>query len=321
MRISQPVGPQAARRETLYLAVFLLMVTMLLTACSAHAQVKYVVPLAPMTVQFFAHPDQIILPDKVQVMYTNGKTGMKHVTWDTSVLHDPIMRGVEVTGTVDGVTLPARALVLIDQTYVLDLPRLTIEEVEDANVAANMEHACAVEIAPETSIAWSPDKQVMAAAFDYAFALWHLGETYPDAVSSLSGAGIGGLHHPTWSYDGKYVAVHNGFGAYGTLYVLSYPDCRVCASLPVYKVICWAPDADELLIAFPSDIRPAFAAPVDSTADLMIYNVDTGKARMLLQADEYTIYWPTGWNDPDEVTYGANAGGKIETGLSLHLDR
>lgn len=319
ININQTLKPKTARQETLLLLLFLLVLMLVLSSCSGGAQVRYVFSPPPMTVQAFTSPGQIVWPDKVQVLYTNGKTDMRHVTWDASVLRDPIMRGVEVTGAVKGVTLPAKALVLIDQSCVVDLPRLTLKEVESVDVAHNMEQACAVGVAPDTAIAWSPDKQVMAAAFDYAFALWHLGEAYPDALDSLPERG--GLHHPMWSHDGRYVAVHDGFGASGVLHVLSYPDCEIRASLPVYRVSCWSPDTHELLIAVPSGVQSAFAAPTESTASLALLNADTGEAETLLQADEKTIYWPAGWEDPDEVLYDVLSRGKLETDLALPLDR
>ncbi len=177
------------------------------------------------------------------------------------------------------------------------VPELSADMVADPELLNQQ-----LQLAGMRDICWSPDRSVVAFLTATDCYLWRLHQPASEKLDLVEG-GFGQLHRLSWSPDGKYLAVHEGFGAETILKVIAWPDPEVVLDTPVYTLAYWSPEEAKLLLAVPSDRAPQLSFIADYVADLLLYEPASSEWQTLLETDGTTSYRPLGWANADEVFY------------------
>lgn len=308
------------------LAIFLVATLATVVACGSG--IESIGELRPVLVYPSSTVGQVNLPKQVTVTYSDGSTALMDVAWETSKLPETLTTDIEVIGKVKGTSLPVRVQLDVrkptadDDEFWLDppLPLLTNEELNGSKLAMIMEDkALSMNWTKEMALAWSPDQQTLAYITAQSFWVWPLGEKQPTKVEQVGDAGYGGLGHPAWSYDGKYLSVHLGFSSEMDLLVFDPSNLKLVRKLKMYGLGFWAPESDCILYACDSGIQQASIFTIDHTTDLALFAMDTGEKQMLLKADAKTLYSAVGWAGPRQVRYNRNVDGRYEENLQLSV--
>lgn len=99
--------------------------------------------------------------------------------------------------------------------------------------------------------------------------------TRKEAVVPMSGSQMS-LHGPAWSFDDRYVSVHDGTAAMNLLYVADASAMRRRLTVSVVNGIVWAPASHSFaFVQTDPSVPQAVATELDGATQLKIYNMDT----------------------------------------------
>ncbi len=146
-------------------------------------------------------------------------------------------------------------------------------------------------------ISWSKNKSRVAffkntEDYEVQMYLWNVGEERENKVAGASG----NLYDLKWSPDSRFVTVNEGTSTvYETLIIdpdnLTIADKIVNAGGPV-----WSPDSARLALAVLNNKKPMVAVEWDGTCDLVIYDLKTKSADVILAAENDFYYSPKSWD-------------------------
>ncbi|MBU7006014.1 DUF3298 domain-containing protein [Phosphitispora fastidiosa] len=146
-------------------------------------------------------------------------------------------------------------------------------------------------------ISWSKNKSRVAffkntEDYEVQMYLWNVGEARENKVAGASG----NLYDLKWSPDSRFVTVNEGTSTvYETLIIdpdnLTIADKIVNAGGPV-----WSPDSARLAFAVLNNKKPIVAVEWDGTCDLVIYDLKTKNADVILAAENDFYYSPKSWD-------------------------
>lgn len=91
--------------------------------------VESINPLPDITISQWTNPEEILFPSVVTVVYSNGTTVQKAVTWNTESLNTKVAGIYELEGTVEGTTLKAVVKVIVQglKAFVISNPSIDRE--------------------------------------------------------------------------------------------------------------------------------------------------------------------------------------------------
>lgn len=122
----------------------------------------------------------------------------------------------------------------------------------------------------------------------------------------------GNLHDIKWSKDGKYFIVTEGTSIVGTTYIISMENRKDIVSIKTVGEVIWAPDSRKLLIGVENNQKRAIDGELDGTIDLALYHIGGKIVEPLIEADQYTDYFPKYWDESGKIGYVKIVDGKTE---------
>jgi hypothetical protein len=274
-----------------------------------------IAPLKPVIARFGGFLGKTTLPATVTVTYRDGTTAERPVTWELGGwATDPLWTDGEddditVSGAVEGTETRATLLIDLRKGQAEDL-RLSAAELAESDRTGVMQRRADESIYVDAS-AWSPDHSVLALLLGDKLCVWPLGDSVPQAVTAVKDELLALLD---WSFDGRYVSVHAGpSGTYHTFIAVSYPELAIGYHGNIVNPARWSPDTHEALIGLENGH--------DVSADLALLDVDSGRTRTLLAADEKTFCYAVGWASPGVVLYDRSCpqGGESQKGLTMSV--
>ncbi len=134
----------------------------------------------------------------------------------------------------------------------------------------------------------------------------YLGELYVRRVGEQKEIMIegvrGNLYDIKQSHDGKYIIVNDGTAEYCMTVIVSLEDLAVVDVIDNLGGPVWSPDSNQLAFAWPNDKEPIIMLELESTTDLVLYDVESKTKEVLLMGDNDVICIPVTW-DADGLKY------------------
>lgn len=308
-------------RRLAAMALFLA-IALPLAACSP--RITAVVPPKTQLVYPESLASQLVLPSEVAVNYRDGSSGLAKVVWDTAGLPERLTADAELLGRIANSDRSVTLQLAVRRPTAEDevefwadppLPMLTDRELAAPDCQEIMLRlVSALSQNPERSIVWSADRQTLAYVTMESFWVWPLGARTPSKLEAASGAGLGGLSHPAWSHDSRWLSVQLGFSSEQALLLFEPEQWQLVRRINIYQQAFWAPDSNWQLCARDGGLEQKASFTIDYTTDLVLVSAETGEERVLLAADEQTLYSALGWSGPDVVRYGRNLNGSYGEG-------
>lgn len=268
----------------------------------------------------FGEFEPSLLPAQVQVLLADGTATMVPVTWDLSAVPTVLEHDFELTGRVAGTDLPAQLPVAVLDTWLeAPLPTFTAAELAEPNLVGRIRQAIAK--GEPNYVAWNPAEDAVAFVTDCSVYIWQVGQPAAGKVAPADRSQFGGLSQPSWSGDGQYLLVHNGYSSFAEAVVIRYPERELARVLPASVFASWSLNGHELLLTQQNQIKLSEPVAMEQSTDLVLFDVDSGTRRVLLAGDDRVAYFASGWADPEQVLYRRIVDGKAESEQTMAISR
>lgn len=261
--------------------------------------------------------DEIELPAELDVSFVGHSGEKAPVVWDTAAWTGKYLeKTIKLCGRVANILEPAYLVVAV-------LPTLTTEELTSGNAAALM--ADRLDNDPAFyQCTWAPGRDGVT----FMLGMDIRGDAAPlyvwktDSPTAVRAKGklqrIGFYHGLAWSYDGRYLAVHDNPSGETALYIVDGETLEVVQTMCTWSIGYWSPDSPEYLVAsLEGGQAPTFPFAISPTTDLVLINAASGERKTLLAADSETLYSPQGWKGPGQALYTRNHKGEVTQDLVL----
>lgn len=152
---------------------------------------------------------------------------------------------------------------------------------------------------------WSPDNKVIAFAFeekkydDLQMYIWLIGQKEPQIVGDVKSI----ISEFQWSPDGKFVLVDCGTGIQRGGYLMTTEKFELIEYIGYVNRAFWSPDSKWLAFGRESAILAAVLLEFDGSIDLVLYNVLTKEAKILIKATSEVFYMAITWGDDGKLHY------------------
>lgn len=123
---------------------------------------------------------------------------------------------------------------------------------------------------------------------------------------------VGNLYGINWSNNGEYFIVNEGTSAVANTYIIPIKNLEDKTSMVTVGDVVFSPDSTKLLIGVENSKKRAVDTELNGTVDLAIYYINSKIVEPLLEADEYTDYWPEYWDENNNIGYIKASDGKEE---------
>ncbi len=145
----------------------------------------------------------------------------------------------------------------------------------------------------------------------------------------------GNLYDIKQSFDGKYIIVNDGTAEYCMTVIVSLEDLAVVDVIDNLGGPIWSPDSNKLAFAWPNNKEPIVSLEIESTTDLVLYDVASRSKEFILMGDNDFIYYPVVWDDQglryikvylddrqeEEFIYDKNARGAYEIEMETYEEK
>lgn len=129
----------------------------------------------------------------------------------------------------------------------------------------------------------------------------------------------GDLNHIQITPNEAFLLVDSGEGLIKKTYIINTEDFQDRKELTTIGRIVISPDSKKLLIGVDNLKTRANRGEPVGTVDLVVYYLETGSIRVLLEADQYTDYEPIAWDENNNIKY-RKIRGDLEEELSLKYE-
>ena len=154
-----------------------------------------------------------------------------------------------------------------------------------------------------TDVSWSPDNRYVAftdqTAIDMLLILyvWKVGEEL--IKTDLKG----NLTDISWSSDSRYFTVNEKGNGVGHTYIILAEGEEIVDSISNVADTIWSPNSDKLLASVESDVQISVPGKLENPLDLVLYDLNTRKMTVLLEANSDFYYLPKSWDKENLIEY------------------